>query len=746
MAKSNEQYWQERGVQFVKAMEDNGEEYLQHREKTVRAAVKELETEINAWYQKYADNGISLTQAKQFLTKAQLENLKMSVDEYIKLGPSLDPDVQAQMNQASIAAHVSRLQSMKISMMGQVEKIYDEAPSQIEKTIRKVYKDSYYINAFNVQQHIGVGFDIAKVDEKKLDKLVHRPWTPDGRDFSDRVWTNKKKLMNELNTTFTQGVIRGQNPDKIIENITQKINADQNSTRRLVMTEDAHFAAQATKDSYNELDIEQYQVLATLDSHTSETCQALDGKIFKQSEYESGVTAPPFHVYCRSTTVPYYGNEYANGKRAARENDNDEGYELIDENLTYNDWHDHYVDGKPLKKKGKSSLNTKKKQIINKALENNQKQIDAFQLPENKEYSDIWKDNVALSEWPTKKDSVQAKFDYFQGQIGNGKDVAKFTALSDKLTQYNADGEAYAAKVAELKLLKDKNAALKAELAKLEKPAKATATNTAEDLYDQAHKDAAYWFKSNQLAEADALFREDVGEIWRNASKAEKFAIYEYTVGSGRFNRPLAGYRKPYYEHGHGWEWKYYVGANKVWIDYEGAAKEIRNMTNIISRSKTKVDMWVNRGCDTHAIDSFLGLKHGEVLKMTPEQLQKLVGGMGTINNFVSTGTAKSTGFNDKDTTLNIYIPRGTEAMYAEPFSEFGKTGLNWDGKEKVKVFGEEFETIIQRGAKYIITKVEKQGSHYYIDMEVHPELGYNKFQQDEHEWQGPTDNFKDEN
>ena len=61
-----------------------------------------------------------------------------------------------------------------------------------------------------------------------------------------------------------------------------------------------------------------YQIVATLDSRTSDICRHLDGKVFDMKDYEPGVTAPPFHVYCRSCTVPYFADNDENGMRAAR--------------------------------------------------------------------------------------------------------------------------------------------------------------------------------------------------------------------------------------------------------------------------------------------------------------------------------------------------------------------------------------------------------------------------------------------
>ncbi|GHU86452.1 hypothetical protein FACS1894198_6380 [Clostridia bacterium] len=55
---------------------------------------------------------------------------------------------------------------------------------------------------------------------------------------------------------------------------------------RLVMTESAYFASAAEKDSYRELGIQKYKILATLDDRTSEICQNLDGEVLPMSRYK----------------------------------------------------------------------------------------------------------------------------------------------------------------------------------------------------------------------------------------------------------------------------------------------------------------------------------------------------------------------------------------------------------------------------------------------------------------------------
>ena len=104
------------------------------------------------------------------------------------------------------------------------------------------------------------------------------------------------------------------------------------------MTESAFFGSEARKDSFRELGVEQYEIVATLDSSTSEICREMDGKVFPMSEYKSGSTAPPFHVWCRTTTVPAFVDEFDKiGERAARNQETGKTY-YVPADMTYREW------------------------------------------------------------------------------------------------------------------------------------------------------------------------------------------------------------------------------------------------------------------------------------------------------------------------------------------------------------------------------------------------------------------------
>jgi hypothetical protein len=100
------------------------------------------------------------------------------------------------------------------------------------------------------------------------------------------------------------------------------------------------------------------------------------------------------------------------------------------------------------------------------------------------------------------------------------------------------------------------------------------------------------------------------------------------------------------------------------------------------------------------------------------EQLETLLNKHIYDFGFISCGSSKGTGFGGYK--FNIYCPKGTKMLYAEPFSKHGKgSGLKWDGIEKQKEFSDEDETIIQRGTTFKIIKVEKTGGFVNFDLEV---------------------------
>lgn len=343
----NDAYWKKRFEQLEQSQNRKGIECLADIEMQYRKAQRQIEAQISTWYQRFADNNqISLADARRMLTKKELEELKWDVNEYIRYGEenAINGTWMKQLENASARYHISRLEAIQLQMQQSLEVMFGNQLDSIDFTMRDVYRSGYYHTAFEIQKGVGVGWDFTTLDEKQISKIINKPWAVDGKNFSERVWGNRQKLVNELNNELTKNIILGQDPQKAIDAIAKKMNTSKNAAGRLVMTEEAFFSSAAQKDCFDELDVEQFEIVATLDSHTSEICRDMDGKHFPMSQWEVGVTAPPFHVWCRSTTVPFFDDDFdAIGERAARGEDGKTYYVPAD--MTYRQWEKSFVNG-----------------------------------------------------------------------------------------------------------------------------------------------------------------------------------------------------------------------------------------------------------------------------------------------------------------------------------------------------------------------------------------------------------------
>lgn len=346
MAKKNSAYWRERFQQLEEARHKDVQSLLPDIDRMYKRAQAEMEKEIRSWYQRLADNnGVSMAEARKLLSKAELEEFKWTVEEYVKRGKenAIDQRWMKELENASARLHISRLEALKLQVQQSLEVVCGNQLDQLDDSMRKLYQEGYYRTAFELQKGFHIGFPIAAIDQNKLDKVIRKPWAPDGKNFSDRVWQNKTKLVNEAHTELTRMCVTGAAPDTAIRNIAKKMNASRYNAGRLVMTEVAYFGSVSQKDCFNDLNVERYEICATLDSRTSDICQEMDGKVFDMKDYEAGVTAPPFHVFCRTCTVPYFNDEFTAGEmRAARGEDGQTYYVPAD--MKYPEWKESFVD------------------------------------------------------------------------------------------------------------------------------------------------------------------------------------------------------------------------------------------------------------------------------------------------------------------------------------------------------------------------------------------------------------------
>lgn len=344
----NSVYWRKRFEELEKALNRYGLKAYAIIQPEFDNAAKEINLEIEKWLNRIAKNNeISMAGARKLLDKDQLAEFKWSVEEYIKYGQlnAINQQWMKQLENASAKYHISKLEALKLQTQQAAEAAFGNYLDGVDEIARQFYSESYYRSAFELQKGFGIGWGLDSIDGNKLSKLIAKPWAADGKNFSDRIWTAKTQMVNDLHSELTRACLQGKAPDAAIRNLSQFVNKKFKNAKvqagRLVMTEQAFFSAAAQKDCFKDLGVEEFEIVATLDSHTSAICQELDGKHYPMSQYEPGVTAPPFHVWCRSTTCPYFDDEFSIGERTARDRNGKTYY--VPSNMTYKEWKQTYV-------------------------------------------------------------------------------------------------------------------------------------------------------------------------------------------------------------------------------------------------------------------------------------------------------------------------------------------------------------------------------------------------------------------
>ena len=428
-------YWQDRFIKEEQRRNKDARAYIKTIEKQYDIALSNIEKDINNWYMRIAKNNqVSLLEARKLLSKKELAEFKWGINEYIKAGEtnSSSPTWIKELENASARVHISRLEALKLQIQNQIETLYGTRDKQMQDYLIGIYGDTYYHAAYEIQKGIGLGSSVYSLDTNKVNQIIHKPWAVDSKNFSERIWEDKNKLINTLHNGLTQSFIRGSSPYQIVSDIAKEFNVRKSVAGRLVMTESAAYAAKAQENCYKDLGVDQYEIVATLDSHTSPICQEMDGKVFSLKEYEIGVTANPFHPNCRTVTAPYFADD-TKSMRAMRKPGKETNYIYSD--IKYKEWYSKYVVERPVNIQlfAENDITVEEKKAI----------ID-YKSPDGKMYilNDKLRQGFELNEeekeWVKNLDSALKKMPCYKGNVIRSIDL-KENELNNFLKNYSPE-------------------------------------------------------------------------------------------------------------------------------------------------------------------------------------------------------------------------------------------------------------------------------------------------------------------
>lgn len=325
MSNEKQSYWERRHtnrtLKNVYAMEKNSKKMIKAINQVYENTAKSINKEIDNIYRNYVkSNDVGEDLAKEYLTNAEKHRYIKMLEKEIKstTNPTYKKELIAKYNAGSAIYRMSRLENLKQSIQVKIQKT-----SAIEEELqrihyKKVIKDGIKKpSIFKLKKKKSDAFNT--VNKHVVNETLKTKW--EYGDFSENIWKNNKKLIEVMDNVLKPGFLRGKSTAVLARKVNQIMGAGQFNATRLVRTESTRYFNLASLESFKEMGVKEYQILAVLDSRTSKICHKQDKRTYKIEEAKAGITLPPFHPFCRSTIIPVIDDNNAEENEEKIEDD-----------------------------------------------------------------------------------------------------------------------------------------------------------------------------------------------------------------------------------------------------------------------------------------------------------------------------------------------------------------------------------------------------------------------------------------
>ena len=339
----------------------SADEVLSQLERAYAKAAREIQSAVRRLYERYGDEyGLSYADAIKDIEQSAYKEWRMTLADYVeRINATGNAQLLRELNTLSTRARVTRLQTLEAAVKVNASELAAKGETLVTQLLSDTYTGTYYRAAYDFQRGVGFGNSLEMLSPEQVAKAISYPWS--GADYSKRIWKNADAFTVTLQETITQGLVQGKDIRQMTSAIQEATGAGLYNAQRLVRTETAYAVESAELRSYADSDVDQYEVLVSLDERTCKKCGARDGEIHATADAKTSVNYPPFHSNCRCTTVAHFSQEQLEewerlglehtgaqdelGKRFARGADG-KGV-MLPGDLKYNDWVDQHVKGDP---------------------------------------------------------------------------------------------------------------------------------------------------------------------------------------------------------------------------------------------------------------------------------------------------------------------------------------------------------------------------------------------------------------
>ena len=314
----DEQYWIDRAINSLVVSEKSVIDFETGLLKAYEYADIEIKKEISNFYSKNA----VITDSKYNLAKkpSLYVNSRKRLDEgemkrFVRLighwqseaeQPNMSPEYKEYLNKMSKLVYVTRLQELESAIRREVELIKSKQFGGMKTLLTNNFEYTYYNSNYEFSKAFEQSVIAASLTDTTIEQAVSSHWN--GNNFSKSVWSDRDKLVTVLQQLLPSAMAQGASDEELGTRIAKEMNTSKNRGIVLARTETNYIHNQARLKLYEQLGIDEYLYIATLDLRTSDTCRALDGSTWKLSQSKIGVNYPPMHPQCRSTTIPNIHN------------------------------------------------------------------------------------------------------------------------------------------------------------------------------------------------------------------------------------------------------------------------------------------------------------------------------------------------------------------------------------------------------------------------------------------------------
>lgn len=294
---TNSEYWKKREQENLWKNLKSEAEYAKEIQQTYKFAMDQIQKEIDSFYAKYADKeGITIAQAKKRASKLDMEEYSRKAKKYVK-EKNFSKQANEEMKLYNLTMKVNRLELLKASIGLELVSAFDEMQQFYEQILTDRTLDEF-------ERQAGIlGSSVPDNAAVMAATIVNASFH--NAKYSERIWMHQDLLRNELGKLLTRGMVQGKNPRALARELRKTFQASIFNSLRLLWTELARVQTAAQMQSYKDNGFAEYEYLTARDFKVCATCKALDGKIFKVDEEETGTNSPPMHPCCRCSTTAH---------------------------------------------------------------------------------------------------------------------------------------------------------------------------------------------------------------------------------------------------------------------------------------------------------------------------------------------------------------------------------------------------------------------------------------------------------